>query len=237
MRTFAETPFQFMINLEDNKEIQTLYQLMGKEVRQYPDFCHQDLRTFTTQVGELYPEEPNKGILFYGRATNGWDDSYHDKLEDILWYQTRRPFFNLIYHFGREFYGDDYCNSVAWGNICKIAPDGGNPSESLWNAQYFSMRKIIRKEVEILSPEIIVLVTGNTAGDRWDSPFFEEFPDLKEVNHIVWAFSKGVECTATLFANDCFKVIVTDRPERRPIEAHTQALIQLYNYKAMNPTE
>ena len=136
-------------------------------------------------------------------------------------------FFNLIYHFGREFYGDDYCNSVAWGNICKIAPNGGNPSEELWNAQYFSMREIIRKEVELLSPEIIVLVTGNTAGDRWDSSFFEEFPDLKEVKHVVWAVSRGHECTATLFMNYRFKVLLTDRPEFRPIGAHAQALLEL----------
>lgn len=219
-----------MINLEENKDIQALYQALEEDVRKLPDFCNQDLRTFTTQVGELYPEETNKGILFYGRATNGWDDSCHEKIEDILWYQTRRPFFNLIYHFGREFYGDNYCYSVAWGNIAKISPNGGNPSEKLWNAQYFGMRRIIRKEIELLSPEIIVLVTGNTAGDHWDSPFFEEFSDLKEVKHLVWAISKGVECTATLFVNDRFKVIVTDRPEHRPIVAHTQALIQLLQY-------
>ena len=216
-----------MINLDDNKEVQVLYQAMELEVRNLPDFYNQDLRTFTTQVGELYPEEQNKGILFYGRATNGWDDSCHEKIEDILWGQTRRPFFNLIYHLGREYYGDDYCYSVAWGNISKITLNGGNPSDKLWYAQYSGMRRIIRKEIEILSPEIIVLVTGDTAGGHWEAPFFEEFPDLKEVEHIVWAISRGKECTATLFVNDSFKVVVTDRPESRPIRPHARALLQL----------
>ena len=58
-----------MINLEENKDIQALYQALEEDVRKCPVFCNQDLRTFTTQVGELYPEEQNKGILFYGRAT------------------------------------------------------------------------------------------------------------------------------------------------------------------------
>ena len=224
-----------MINLEKNKEIQALYQAMEKEVRNYPAFCNQDLRSFTTQVGELYPEETGKGILIYGRATNGWGED-HKKIEDILWDQTNRTFFNLIYQFSKEFFGDDYCYSVAWGNITKLAPDGGNPSDELWEAQYSGMRKIIRKEVELLSPGVIVLVTGNTAGEHWDAPFFDEYTDLKEITHIVWAYSRGVECTATLFKNDRFKVIVTDRPEYRSIRAHAQALIQLINFNTVMPT-
>ena len=216
-----------MINLEENQEIQALNRAMEEEVRKNPLFSNEDLRIFTTQVGKRYPIELGKGILVYGRATNGWDDTCHDSIEDILWNQTRRPFFNLIYYFAWEFYGNDYCNCVAWGNICKIAPDGGNPSEALWDAQYIGMKEIIRKEVELLSPEIIVLVTGNSAGDRWDAPFFEVFPDLKEMRHIVWAISKGKECTATLFSNGKLKVLLTDRPETRPIQVHVNALLQL----------
>lgn len=216
-----------MINLEENKEIQSLNRALEEEISKYPAFQNKDLRVFTTQVGENYPDEPGKGILIYGRATNGWDDSYHEKIEDILWYQTKRPFINLIYHFGKEFYGDDYCCSVAWGNICKIAPDGGNPSNALWDAQYSSMRRIIRKEIELLSPEIIVLVTGNTASERWDAPFFEEFPELKEVNSTVWAVSNCKKCTATLYTDGKIKVLLTDRPEGRSVNAHTKALLQL----------
>ena len=218
-----------MINIKNDKEIKVLYRELRKAVKKAGEDID-SLRLFTTLVGEDYPIEHNKGIVFYGRATNGWDDDNHDSLEKILNEQTRRPFFNLLYYFAWEFYGDSWIKKVAWSNICKIAPDGGNPSDSLWNAQKAILPAIIKKEVELLSPEIIVLVTGNTAvhyAEPWHSPFFKAFPDLKEIKSIKWAESRGKDCTATIYTNGIIKVLLTDRPESRPIQEHTDALIEL----------
>lgn len=219
-----------MINLKYDKKIQVLYDKMNRAVEEAGfNIDDLDLRLFTTRAGADYPIEPGEGILFYGRATNGWDDDNkeNDDLKVVLEKEKSRPFFKLLYYFAWEFYGDSWSNKVAWSNICKIAPDGGNPKNALWYAQEKSLALIIRREVELLSPGIIVLVTGNTAGAHWHSPFFEAFPDLKEVKCLKWGVSRGNDCTATLYTDGKIKVILTDRPEARPIQQHTDALIKL----------
>lgn len=218
-----------MINLKKDKEIQALYRKLRKAVIE-ADFNINKLSIFTALTGPDYPVEPGRGILYYGRATNGWDDDNHDELDKILYDQKRRPFFNLLYYFAWEFYGEYWNKKVAWSNICKIAPNGGNPSNLLWDVQKDILPEIIKEEVELLSPEIIVLVTGNTAVDYyepWHSPFFKAFPDLKEIKSRKWAKSKGKDCTATLYNNGDFKVLLTDRPECRPIQQHSNALMEL----------
>lgn len=219
-----------MIDLKKDKEMQVLYRELRKAVKNAGEDMD-NLSVFTTLVGKDYPIEPGKGILYYGRATNGWNDDNHDDLDKILYEQTKRPFFNLLYYFAWEFYKDSWNNKVAWSNICKIAPEEyGNPSGSLWSAQKEILPAIIQREVELLSPQIIVLVTGNTAvtyNDPWHSPFFKAFPDLKEIKSIKWAESRGKECTATLFTNGKLRVLLTDRPESRPIEPHAKALKDL----------
>lgn len=223
-----------MINLKKDKGLQSLYQKMKGSVIDYGfNIDELDLRVFTARVGANYPVEPGKGILFYGRATNGWDDD--DKKNDdlCLVYENNSssPFFNLLYYLSWEFYGDSWCSKIAWSNICKIAPNGGNPSDSLWRAQKNSLSAIIQREVELLSPELIVLITGNTVvhySDPWHSPFFTAFPDLKEIRDIKWSESNGKDCTATLYANGKIKVLLTDRPEFRPIEQHAAALKELF---------
>lgn len=223
-----------MINIKDNKEIQVLYHKMVETIKD-TGFNVDELVTFTCRVGRDYPVEPYKGILFYGRATNGWDDDdeKNKDLEQVIIDNINRgsQLFKLLHPFAEKFYGDSWLTKVAWSNICKIAPNGGNPSTSLWYAQRDSLTPIIRKEIELLSPEIVVLVTGNTAvkkyADPWHSPFFEAFPDLKRIKSIKWAESRGKDCSATLYSNGNMKVILTDRPESRPILEHAHTLIKL----------
>ena len=220
-----------MINIKNDKEIQVLYRELEKAVKKAGEDMD-SLGFFTTLVSEEYPNEQGKGILFYGRATNSWDDDNHANLEKVLVDEGWRPFFNLLYYFACDLYGESWIKKVAWSNISKIAPlEGGNPSDSLWNAQKDIIPAIIKKEVELLSPEIIVLVTGNTASpeyiEPWHSPFFKAFPDLKEIKSKKWAESRGKDCTATLYTNGKIKVILTDRPEFRPIQQHSDALIEL----------
>lgn len=222
-----------MIILKDDKEIQVLYHKMVENVKD-SGFDIDNLVTFTGRVGRDYPAESYKGILFYGRATNGWDDDdiKNKDIEQVIIKSIKRgsQFFKLLHPFAEYFYGDSWLTNVAWSNICKIAPDGGNPSDSLWYAQRDSLSPIIQREVELLSPGIVVLVTGNTTvnyADPWHSPFFEAFPNLKKLRTIKWGVSRGKDCSATLYSNGNMKVILTERPEFRSIKKHTDALIEL----------
>jgi len=194
-----------------------------------------DLCIFKTKVGGHFPTEKGRGIVFYGRATNGWDEydeSERNKIENILWEQTRRPFFNLVYWVSWTYYDNEYRNSVVWSNIYKIAPNGGNPSSELQSEQHDYIVDIIRKEIEMLSPAVIVLITGNTVGAQWSSPFWEAFPDMKLIDSRQWGRNK--ECRSSLFSDGSLNVILTDRPEERPIEEHANAitdLIESHNLK------
>ena len=222
----------------DLKSLDGFYDEMFKDVsdylhaKNYSDEYIMNLRSFRSQVGVDYPTEERKGLVFYGRATNGWNEDDHETLKDILTRQRFRPFFNLIYWVGWTYYGDSYYDNIVWSNICKIAPDGGNPSDTLWCVQYHHMVEIIKKEMEILSPAVVILVTGNAASERWDAPFFEAFPDLHEISSIQWGCAK--ECKATLYTDGGLNVIVTDRPERRPIEEHANAITTLIESKQLN---
>ena len=192
------------------------------------EYIDKNLCLFKTKVGKHYPKEKGKGIVFFGRATNGWDEydeSENNKIETILWKQTRRPFLNLIYWVSWTYYDNDYCNSVVWSNIFKIAPDGGNPSADLQIEQHDYVVEIIRKEIEILSPAVVVLITGNSVGAQWSAPFWEAFPNLKLIDSRQWGRDK--ECMASLYSDGALNVILTDRPEERPIEDHANAITDL----------
>ena len=69
-------------------------------------------------------------------------------------------FWRVIRRTASAFHKDDSLLHVAWSNVCKVAPDGGNPSDSLFYAQLPSARAIIQKEIEIFSPKHVVLLTG-----------------------------------------------------------------------------
>ena len=226
----------------DLSSLDTLYLEMEKEVSErlrsdgYDEEYISNLCPFVSKAGKDYPSEPNRGLVFYGRATNGWDEEDHsetNQVEHILWYQTRRPFINLLYYVGWEYYGNDYYNNLVWSNISKIAPDGGNPPDVLWDAQYGHIVKIIKREMQILSPSVVVLVTGNTAGEHWHTPFFEAIPNLQIVKSIVWGQSKeGLDCTASFYTDGELCVILTDRPEMRPIQEHADAITELIAFAA-----
>lgn len=219
----------------DLRKIDSLYETMFREVSKRfmskgysQEYINENLCLFKTKVGKYYPTEKGKGIAFYGRATNGWDEydeSAKNKIETILWKQTRRPFLNLIYRVSWTYYDNDYCNNVVWSNIYKIAPDGGNPPADLKLEQHDYIVEIIRKEIEILSPALVVLITGNSVGKQWSTPFWEAFPNLKLVDSRRWGRNK--EYMASLYSDGPLNVILTDRPEARPIEEHANAITDL----------
>ena len=209
------------------------YKRIWEEARQsnYGGYKREDLTQFTTRLGSKYPAKAKHGIIFYGRATNSWDDDVEKSLETVI-EEYRCPFFNLMRHVSEDFYGDDWSSYVAWSNVSKIAPwKGGNPSEDLWNAQYFGMVKIIKKEIEFLSPHAVILVTGNTAGDQWHSPICEAdaLPWGEAIDQEQWGEDArtGRPCTVTVFKCEDILFLLTDRPEFRSIWDHTDCIIRM----------
>ena len=204
----------------------------------------EDLTQFTTRVGSKFPAKNQQGIIFYGRSTNSWDDDVDKSLEAVI-EEYWCPFFNLMRHVSEDIYGRDWSSYVAWSNVCKIAPwKGGNPSDRLWDAQYNGMVTIIRKEIEFLSPRAVILVTGNTAGDQWHLPVCEAnaFPWDDYVDQEQWGEDArtGRPCTVSVYKSNGFLFILTDRPEFRSIQNHSDCILRMlrkYGVDSHKPTE
>lgn len=145
---------------------------------------------FLPQVGNAYPEAEHEGILFVGRATNGWRNHLDEPLkgqEGVLeeggvfgWQYNRSlqelnlgtPFLSLLRKIAyRHCYNTDpnnYFQHIAWSNLYKVAPDLNkfpgrknlNPDDSERLAQFEICDAILKEEIEILSPKYVVFITG-----------------------------------------------------------------------------
>jgi hypothetical protein len=143
------------------KELNPLYEEL-KEIAGENDSL------FCVQIGDKFPD--SDGIIFYGRATNGWEEnceltksiSRENQLKWVEDYNTKRSAFSRIIKGISMFsYPEKWYDYVAWSNVCKIAPtSGGNPSDKSYYQQLEVCRKIFSKEIEILSPKHVILLTG-----------------------------------------------------------------------------
>lgn len=169
--------------LEEAYSLKPLYAELMKSVESFSDI---NLCPFCIQWGEEFPQERGEGIIFYGRATNGWvtyerdvDKLFDVNFEDCIfgrddqmqwvddcagnqgWYNTNASaFWRVIRKTASKFYPEKTMQHIAWSNVCKIAPDHANPDNSLYEAQLDAARAIMKKELEIFSPKHVVLLTG-----------------------------------------------------------------------------
>ena len=202
------------------KGVKELYNKMESDPK-VQKFDSIGLTSFIAQCGRDYPLEENTGIVFYGRFNNGWDPQNPLTMDDVP-SETFRPFFNLMQNVSEHFYPERWNTHVIWSNMCKVGPEKEkNPPKALWNAQYFHMVDILNKEMEILSPKVVVLVTGNLS-EQWDAPLFEG-NDLR--NHMVEEKMWAANGKASLYKKDGRLYIVTDRPEYKAIMPHVDCII------------
>ncbi len=158
--------------------------LYEKLINDVKDFDYSKV-FFCMQWGRNYPKELNTGLMFVGRATNGWI-SDNDSIEDLFgdgkeaifdrrdqmqWvenlegntegYNTRNSaFWRVIKGVSQKFYPKNWSSYVAWSNVCKVAPWEGNPSDPLYYVQIGTAQEIFEAEVSTLSPRIIIMLTG-----------------------------------------------------------------------------
>ncbi len=220
---------------EINKKTSMYYSEIKDKLPKMEKECPDgELTWFIAQCGDNYPKEYNTGIVFYGRANNGWDPEVEHSMDELS-QQSFRPFFYLIKSITEKYYAQEWYSHIAWSNVCKIIPwnGGKNPSNALWYTQYKYMCDIIRAELKVLQPHIVIVITGNTAGARWDGPFFKDCEEEKyKICSKVWLAAEKnqknhKDCTATLYKMDGRLYIITDRPESRPIEPHVECIFNL----------
>ena len=155
---------------------------------------------FVMQWGDKFPTEINTGILFVGKAVNGWFGKKYQSFEKLLnitnkmqwvkdqWnrkktkdskkqpYITKRSaFWKVIKGITLEYYKDpnQWHSYVAWSNLFKKSPnDRGNP-QKIDEKLKDLCKRILKAEIEILSPKYVIFLTSG-----WE----EKYKFLKYLN-------------------------------------------------------
>ena len=165
-------------NIRKNNELRDLY---IEKTKEFLSACGDESQNRINEFGIIDSDnyETDKGILFIGKETNGWGilgkETFLDWINDIITGKqtTKRP--QIWYNLGRwaKFIANPEMNKedliserkdalsglskIAFTNVNKVG--GGNVSGSeFWKlAENKEVREILKKEIDILSPEVIVL--------------------------------------------------------------------------------
>ena len=190
------------------------------------------LSFFCTQWGRNWH---SGGILFVGRATNGWGQGINidnlpfneqDQMDWVIthgmnsstaWRASRSPFWRVIKNVSQRFHATDWQTYIAWSNLCKCSfLESGNPSDSLFYATLEPCRQILKVDVEMLKPRAIVMLTEANLVDAltkrgWSGCFVDCLVDGVAPKD----FSLS-GCSVKVLDNEKYRIVVSERPEYRP---------------------
>ena len=200
---------------------------------------------FCMQWGKNYPFDKNTGILFVGRAVNGWVTDSEDivKLFDseerifaredqMQWvenlagneygYNTNKSaFWRVVKGVAVKYYDTNWSTHIAWSNLCKASPfDGGNPSDGMFYAQLETCHKILKAEIDFLHPKVVILLTG----EDWANSYlcFLNGGSTKSKVELPWNDS-----TIKIYEIEKTKYILSLHPQGKPEDSHVESICKL----------
>lgn len=207
----------------------------------------EDVCAFCVQWGKNFPTTKNTGILFVGKAVNGWvhDDIDIDVLfgettdrifarsDQMKWvsdlegnneiYNTKKSaFWRVVKKISQHFYPtEEWYSNVAWSNLCKIAPfKGGNPSDKHYYEQLNSCQKILAKEIELLSPKFVVMLTSG-----WEKDFLYFLNDNNHTKSLAKIEWDGYETKLYEIKNTIY--IVSQHPQGKNETNHVDVITNM----------
>jgi hypothetical protein len=125
-------------------------------------------------------------IMFFGQETNDWEgpfgqgidhllNTYQDYFREVKDHQHHRPFWNMVREYTKSVQQKNPHMKIdyVWNNILKVgrAENIGKPLPEIVALQqkYFP---VIKAEIEILQPDVVVIFTG----PNYDEHIKYEFP-------------------------------------------------------------
>lgn len=231
-----------MIN-EIKKNIFPIYKKLLEE-NSFKDIC-----TFSIQWGKNYPFDKDSGLLFVGKAVNGWITNETDvtqlfnttnperifaREDQLEWvnnhsgnmngYNTRKSaFWRLIKGISETYYPEKWYLNIAWTNLYKIAPwKGGNPNGKLQNTQRKFCFELLKKEIELLKPKYVIFLTSS-----WEKAFLNHLNEHEKMNIVdekIWGKYK-----TTLIEIKGIKFIISHHPQGKNECNHKSAIVELIN--------
>ncbi len=140
---------------------------------------------FLSSPGKKYSDAMTK-IVFIGQETNGWASNFDVEAQmreyidfglGVNYFSS--PFWNVIRKVEKEIAGDYYCS--AWLNLNKFDENNKSPSPSNL-AILEKLDNILLMEIELLSPDIVVLFTGPRYDSRVTRIFNQELQEFVGFN-------------------------------------------------------
>lgn len=203
---------------------------------------------FCMQWGSQYFSTHPK-ILFIGRAVNGWvsdsqdvevmfgksEKSIFERKDQMQWvenlwgnksgYNTNNSaFWRVIKQVSTHYHKDNWSSHIAWSNLCKVSPfEGGNPSEILYQSQLETNKIILQQEMDFLSPDIVILLTG----ESWANDYMRSFNNGNPTRSITQFEWNGYIAKLYCFDNRLF--VRSEHPQGKSEIKHAEAILTLLN--------
>ncbi|MBM5572092.1 MULTISPECIES: hypothetical protein [Deefgea] len=163
-----------------------LYTSQLEEFKKINNQCSGILQgPFLCSPGKKYLESAKK-IIFVGQETNGWPSNFDVEYQmkaysefDLGANYFSSPFWNVIRKIEKAISNDHYCS--AWLNLNKF--DENNKSPSAANLAILEkLDYILLKEIEFLSPDIVILFTGPKYDNRVTNLFNQVPQEIEGFN-------------------------------------------------------
>jgi uracil-DNA glycosylase len=206
--------------------------------------------TFCLQWGEDFPFGQHTGILYVGKATNGWVTTSRDcemlfgntgdrifarhdqmkwvhNLEGDVKYNTKSSaFWRVIKTVSKTVYKNEpWYSKVAWSNLFKIAHETGNPNSALKKEQYELCKRILMKEIELLSPKFVVFLTSGR--ETGFVKYLSGNNDCQWIDTQKWG---GKYETKACKVNDTY-LICSQHPQGKNEHTHAKAIVDIIKKK------
>jgi hypothetical protein len=211
------------------------------------NISEKDIYTFCMQWGNQFPQEEKSGILFVGKATNGWITNSKNiellfgetekrvfargdqmkwvgKLENnVKGYNTRKSaFWRIIKKVAEHKNGkNEWFNKIAWSNLYKLSFEKGNPNEKLKKNQIEICKKILEEEIKILNPKYVIFLTS-----EWEKEYITYLTkDKKQENYKSLKWGKNYKTFG--FTVDNLNYIISVHPQGKNENDHFKKIKEI----------
>ena len=177
------------------------------------------------------PKYINEFLLGIDKDNLDWVIKLFNQPKVGEWNPRTSAFWKVAHKIASRVYNDnsyEVLNNIVWTNLYKISkPESGNPTETMIQIQRESAFKILKLEIEILQPKVLIMFTSSD----WANSFIDFLKPYEKNNKDSSEF-QFIEYVARY--KNTF-IIVTQHPMTRPEEPHALEIIneikrvQLFN--------
>lgn len=139
--------------------------------------------------------------------------------KEVMSITKNSAFFRIFKRIGEITDTENWHKQMAWSNLYKASFEEGNPNAQLKNEQYEYCVKILKAEIEYLSPRFVIFLTSG-----WETCFIKELNGgtmPQEKNNIKW---ENNEYRTVSYIIDDVVYIASHHPQGKKEDPHLKAI-------------